>query len=295
MERPLDEQLIDVGGLMLNVALGPSTGPPLLLLHGGCANWRVWSAVAEALSTDWQVTAPDLRGHGRSGRGSRYRIADYADDIAALIALTLAQPGVIVGHSLGGLVAIAVAAGRPELVRAIVLGDAPLDLAFLRRHIGANRARNDAWRALAASGATLSELIARLPDVPTPLPGGEIGRIRDVVPEGSAWYEEMATSLARLDPAMLDAVIEFEDMHQGLDELMPRVSCPVLFVQGDPAVGGLLADGEVERWFTSSRGDLRSMLAGVGHGLFMEAPDRFIEAIQPFLRAFRAAGGAAPY
>jgi len=223
MVRPLDEQLINVGGLALNVAQGPLTGPPLLLLHGGSADWRVWSVVAEALTTEWHIVAPDLRGHGLSGRGPRYRIADYADDVAALIARSLGEPAVIAGHSLGGQVAAAVAADRPDLVRGIVLGDAPFDVAALRRHVSANRARNEAWRVLAASRATRSELAGRLPDVPTSLPGGESGRIRDVVAAGSPWYESMATSLARLDPAMLDAVIEFEEMHRGLDELLPRV------------------------------------------------------------------------
>jgi pimeloyl-ACP methyl ester carboxylesterase len=283
MERLLTEQLVDVGALALNVASGPQAGPPLLLLHGGSADWRVWVPVADALVEEWHVIAVDLRGHGRSGRGSRYHVADYADDIAAFIGGSLSQPAVIVGHSLGGHVGAAAAAARPELVRAIVVGDAPFDLARLRRHIGASRAQNEGWRDLSASGAAAADIAARLPDVATPLSGGRLGRIADIVPAGSPWYDDMGVNLFRLDPATLDAVIEFEAMHRGLEELLPRVACPILFVQADADLGGLLADEEVGRWLDERRGDRRVRLAGVGHGLFMQAAAPFTRAIRPFL------------
>jgi pimeloyl-ACP methyl ester carboxylesterase len=279
------ERSIELGTLTLNVAEWDSVGPPLVLLHGGSASWRSWAAVAPRLARDWHVLAPDLRGHGRSAWRPRYHLVDYAGDIARLVDHEVGEPGVVIGHSLGGHVAVAMAAHRPDVVRALVVGDAPLLLDSLRRHIAANRPQNEAWRELAAGGDSAGVIATRLPDVPVAMPDGKtVSRIADVVPEGAPWYAEMATNISRLDPATLDTVIEFEAMHAGLEGWLPLVRCPVLLVQGDPAVGGLVHDDEVEHW-RSAVSDLRHVqLQGVGHGLFLEAPDAFLHAIQPFLQ-----------
>jgi pimeloyl-ACP methyl ester carboxylesterase len=284
------ERTISLGMLNLNVAEWGVAGPPLILLHGGSASWRSWAAVAPVLARDWQVIAPDLRGHGSSERGPRYRLPDYADDIAQLADRDLGHPAVLVGHSLGGQVALAVAARRPDVARGVVLAEAPLELEPLRRRIAANRPMNEAWRELAASGESQEIIAARLPDVPVLLADGAgVGRIADVVPEGSSWYAEMAGNLARLDPATLDAVIEFEAMHAGLEGWLPRVQCPVLVIRGDPTSGGLVRDDEVEHWMSAVAGLRHVQLEGVGHGLFLEAPLAFVDAIQPFLRELRRA------
>ena len=286
------ERTISLGMLNLNVAEWGLAGPLLILLHGGSASWRSWAAVAPLLARDWHVIAPDLRGHGSSERGTSYSLLDYADDIAQLVDRDLGQPAVLVGHSLGGQVAVTVAARRPDVARGVVLADAPLELEPLRRHVAANRPTNEAWRELAASGESQEIIAARLPDVPVATADGTgLGRIADVVPEGSSWYGEMAGNIARLDPATLDAVIEFEAMHARLEGWLPRVRCPVLLVRGDPAVGGLVRDDEVERWMSAVVGLRHVQLQGVGHGLFLEAPLAFVDAIQPFLRELRRGTG----
>ena len=67
----------------------------------------------------WHVYAPDLRGHGASSwTPGRYRLWDYAADMVSLLERVIGEPAVIVGHSLGGEVAIIVASERPDLVRA---------------------------------------------------------------------------------------------------------------------------------------------------------------------------------
>ncbi len=160
------ERTTELGTLTLNVAEWGSVGPPLVLLHGGSASWRSWAAVAPLLARDWHVLAPDLRGHGLSGRGGRYALADYADDIVRLVDREIGQPAALIGHSLGGHVAVAMAAHRPDVVRALVVGDAPLQLDSLRPQVAANRPQNEAWRELAASGESAEVIATRLPDVP---------------------------------------------------------------------------------------------------------------------------------
>jgi pimeloyl-ACP methyl ester carboxylesterase len=289
----MNDRTISLDTLSLNITEWGRVGPPLILLHGGSASSRSWAAVAPVLARDWHVLAPDLRGHGLSGWGPRYHLEDYADDIVQLIDRELDQPAVLVGHSLGGQVAVAIAARRPDVARALVVGDAPLELESLRRHVAANRPMNKAWRDLAALGESQASIASRLPDVPVARPDGAgVGRIAEVVPEDAPWYMDMAANISRLDPATLDAVIEFERMHAGLDEWLPLVRCPVLLVQGDPAAGGLVRDDEVERWRSAVAGIRHAQLHGIGHGLFLEEPLAFLDAIQPFLRGVHRTTGA---
>jgi len=74
-------------------------------------------------------TEPDLRGHGKSERTSgRYRLQDYANDTIAFLQQKIAEPALVVGHSLGGMIALLVAAQCPSCVRTVAMGDAPLPI-----------------------------------------------------------------------------------------------------------------------------------------------------------------------
>lgn len=115
----LREQTYKVGDLTLNCAVGTGTGPPLLLLHGVTSRWQSWLPIAPSLALRWHLHALDLRGHGGSGRATgAYRINDYATDVVALLRRQIGSPTVLVGHSLGAIIAAAAAALAPELVRA---------------------------------------------------------------------------------------------------------------------------------------------------------------------------------
>lgn len=127
------EHGLHTGVVALNYAEGEASGHPLVLLHGGSARWQSSLPLIPEVSQRWHVYAPDLRGHGKSGRvPGCYRLIDYAVDIAAFLQQVVQQPAVLFGHSLGGHVAILVAARYPHLVRGLIIGDAPFDLAKLR-------------------------------------------------------------------------------------------------------------------------------------------------------------------
>ena len=113
---------------------GNEAAPPLVLVHGGRDHARSWDWVARELRRDWHVVAPDLRGHGDSAWaiGGSYAMAEFVLDIAA--AARRARAGArstLVGHSLGGAVALHYAAIYPERVRKLVaiegLGAAAVD------------------------------------------------------------------------------------------------------------------------------------------------------------------------
>lgn len=93
-------------------AMNDGARPRLLLLHGFLVRRSVWDALAAELSHDAEVIAPDLPGYGRQGRGMRsYQLDDVVD--ALLPVVEQEQPTHILGHSMGGIVAMALAVRRP--------------------------------------------------------------------------------------------------------------------------------------------------------------------------------------
>jgi pimeloyl-ACP methyl ester carboxylesterase len=93
------------------VESGGNGSPALLLLHGLGANAAVWEGLLPFLAKRWpgRWLAPDLRGHGRSGHRAPYGLGMHAGDVAGLF-----EPGeevVVLGHSMGGAVAMSLASG----------------------------------------------------------------------------------------------------------------------------------------------------------------------------------------
>lgn len=101
------------------------TGPAALLMHGWSCDLHDWSLQVPALlDAGYRVIAPDHRGHGRSSAPrSSYRPQVLADDAAALLRALDIEEAVVLGHSMGTIVASALAVRHPGLVRALVLVD----------------------------------------------------------------------------------------------------------------------------------------------------------------------------
>ena len=102
---------------------GSSSAEPLVMLHGGAWSWREYLSLIPSLAQAWHIYAPDFRGNGRSGwvPGS-YRLRDFADDNAQFLG-QLKAPAVLAGHSLGGVVALMLAARCPDRMKALILED----------------------------------------------------------------------------------------------------------------------------------------------------------------------------
>jgi pimeloyl-ACP methyl ester carboxylesterase len=98
------------------------TGAPILCVHGGASSARVWEQPAGRLAELGRVITYDRRGYSRSGRQQPVvRVAEHADDAAALLDALGATPAAVIGRSYGGQVAIELALRHPGHVRALVL------------------------------------------------------------------------------------------------------------------------------------------------------------------------------
>ncbi|MGW7418553.1 alpha/beta fold hydrolase [Streptomyces sp. NPDC054813] len=98
--------------------LDTGSGDPVVLLHSGYVDHRFWADQIPALAAEYRVIAPDVRGHGASANASRpFR---WADDLAELLRHLDAGRAVLVGVSMGGVIATDTVLEHPELVRAVV-------------------------------------------------------------------------------------------------------------------------------------------------------------------------------
>ncbi|TMC69827.1 MAG: alpha/beta hydrolase [Chloroflexi bacterium] len=110
------------GTTFVREAEGPSGAPTILLVHGLFASADLnWSLAIPELATAYRVVAPDLRGHGDGIRTRRFDAVECADDLAAIVRTLELGEVIVVGYSIGGLVAQLFARRHPDLVKGLVL------------------------------------------------------------------------------------------------------------------------------------------------------------------------------
>jgi 3-oxoadipate enol-lactonase len=116
-------QIVRVGGIALHVADdGERSAPAVVFANSLGTDLRVWDAVLPLLPAGLRVIRYDKRGHGLSDSPpGRWRIEDFADDLAGLLDALGVRAAAVVGLSVGGLIAQALAARRPDLVRVLIL------------------------------------------------------------------------------------------------------------------------------------------------------------------------------
>lgn len=102
---------------------GPADGPPIVFVHGTRLSRTMWRAQMDDLRDTYRVVALDLPGHGALGDRS-FTLAAATDHVASTIEAAAGGKAVVVGLSLGGYVAMDLAARRPELVRGLILSGA---------------------------------------------------------------------------------------------------------------------------------------------------------------------------
>jgi len=279
----LKEQTFDSGLVTINFVEGPPFGPPLVLLHGGGDRWQCFLPIIPSLVMRWHVYALDLRGHGKSGRvPGQYRPEQYVPDIMAFLERRVTEHPILFGHSLGGWIALMVAAGLGEKVRALILGDPPLCMeSWVEREgsepsIGFYRA----LRGLTGSGLPVPELASALANLPVSVPGQEAPmRYGDLPGRDAAHIRGWAKTLSQVDPDVAQYQAEGRMAeyvrHVDLDAALRRLTCPVLLLQG-----GVVSDSDAEHALSLLANGVHAKLEETGHGLGLDT-----WKVAPLLRA----------
>jgi pimeloyl-ACP methyl ester carboxylesterase len=192
--------------------LAGSHGPPVVCVHGMWCDHTYFGPQVLAFADRHRVLLPDLLGHGRSDKPDvDLSIPDYADQVAGLCQHTGLNQVVAVGHSMGGAVAVSLAARHPELVRAIAVLDTTLLAGEKVRHqiIPALATRLDDEPPLQALGEFLSPMFG-------PDDGPEIRQRVEAA---------VAAAPLHVTRALMRAIAAWD----GRAELA-RVACPLLYV-----------------------------------------------------------------
>jgi pimeloyl-ACP methyl ester carboxylesterase len=119
---------IDVDGVPIAYRAWGSPGQPgLVLVHGGAAHSRWWDHIAPLLTSGHRVAAIDLSGHGDSGRRDKYTLDQWAREVLTVAeAAGISAPPVVIGHSMGGFVALRTAGLFGPQLEGIVVIDSPV-------------------------------------------------------------------------------------------------------------------------------------------------------------------------
>ena len=119
-------QFADINGTVIHHQMigGPAGKPVLVFINSLGTDFRIWRDVIVGLAGDVPILAYDKRGHGLSGDMARPgRMADHIDDLEGLLSHLGIRSAILCGVSVGGQIAIGLAARRPELVAGLVLCD----------------------------------------------------------------------------------------------------------------------------------------------------------------------------
>jgi len=287
----LIERTFDTGEVHLNYAEGPAHGPALVLLHGLGRRWQVFLPLIPALSLRWHIFAPDLRGHGKSGRVARgYHGTQYAEDIARLLRERVSTPAVLFGHSLGGMAAMWVANHHPELVRALILGDNMIAVRHLRNPMLPHpmyTALFSGLRDLARQGGSVEQIAHGIGKIVLPVAGtDEFATIRELPGNDEAYLLSWARCVQQADPDAYDMTLDGSSLEGWDGETVLRgISCPTLLLQANHELGGLMSDADVALATRILPHHTHVKFRNLGHALFIQQPEPVLRAVTNFLES----------
>ncbi|GAA5035561.1 alpha/beta fold hydrolase [Microbacterium fluvii] len=240
--------------------------PKIVLIHGMAAHSGWWDSVAPALSVDHEVIAIDLSGHGDSGRHSSYSIQTWANE-AMSIATADRRPAILIGHSLGGLVALTAARSHGARLRGCIVVDSPL------HPLPRDRTRRLQARASSplVTMATSSEAVTRFR--PMPDEGGLIPTLVERVASQSI-RSTGAGYQWKVDPRVFSA--------ERATEPLGPAPCPIRLVRGEHGMlSAEQADAAIELFAQTERATL---IPGAGHHIMLSHPRLLSDALSAWVR-----------
>src|SRR5712691_6888929 len=245
----------------------PGSGPSTLLLHGIGNYGRYWDLFADAVAGRLRLVAPDARGHGESGRpADGYAPADFAADALAVLDALRIERAVVVGHSMGGLHSINLAARHGERVRAQVIVDAspePLPA-------GAERAQ----RLLTGRPARFADQTEARAYLERTSPGYPPAVYENRL--AFAFREENGGLVWRSDPGALQQIMSGRMPVEDRWDALYAIACPTLVVRGTRS--NVLSEDTARR-MAQTLANGRLMELDAGHNVPLDRPRELADAV----------------
>ncbi|MEY2581039.1 MAG: hypothetical protein QOE09_888 [Ilumatobacteraceae bacterium] len=262
---------------------GSPDAPKVLLLHGLSDISSTYDEVVDNIGDDADVFRIDLRGHGRSDRApGTYTVPYYSEDVVAFMEEVIAEPVILIGHSLGGVITHHITATRPELVLSALCEDPPLyfnDQALFEQSIMASvfPVLEANMRSAQAAGKPRAHFESMVADAEVPW-----GRAGD--------YMSPRALQSRVDSVMLaDPDVWLPAIHGGtLSGYDPdsRISKPMIILQADRNMGpALFPDHAARQHASNPEVDIR-LIEGAPHEIhsFLGSRDRYNEAVRDIIK-----------
>jgi len=275
----LVEKQFDTGEVVLNYAEGSNNGPPFVILPGYYNGWQSYKSLIPTLQTQYHLYIVDARGRGKSGRTpGRYKLKHLVKDTMAFLKQIVGEPCILFGHSLGGWMSLWTANKKPEYVKAIIVGDSPLNLRRQKEIAATEGWRRDLKNESEWSGKPYNDLIKIFKDRN---PDTDMDQI-------IVWAE----TFSNVDPELSYYLSE-----DGLDELwegfsvkdsLVKIRIPLLVLQANPEMG--MINHEDVEWVRAIMPELSHVYIGeTGHwlGINDKQEHLFINAITPFLESLK--------
>ncbi|SFF45147.1 Pimeloyl-ACP methyl ester carboxylesterase [Fontimonas thermophila] len=240
-------------------------GPPLVFLHGLGGSAEDWEYQIPHFAGAWRVLAPDLRGFGLSGAGHRrFDVMRFAADVRAFLDAVGVGSCCLVGHSMGGAVALTLTLAQPQRIERLVIANSAPSFRpqSLRHHF------EFAYRLL-AMGLLGPARLARI-SAARMFPGDALAARR------ARHIERGARNTRR---AYLGALLALG--RWSVIERLPELTLPVLVAASEHDYFG--HDETVKFAHALPRGRLH-LFKGAHHGLPMEQPEAFNAVLERFLR-----------
>lgn len=243
--------------------------PPFLFVHGWCCDHTHFAPQVAHYGRRHRAVAVDLRGHGASDKPEQvYTVEGFADDLAWLCGRLALTGPVVVGHSLGGVVALDLAARYPDLPAAIVLLDSsavptPGLLAYL--HPAVDRFRGPDYRE--RGRAFFSNMF---------MPTDDPGRKARIV-------EGMCATPQHVMVSAFDQLVGYDSLPAA-----ERCRVPVL------AIASRVPSSDHARFHKLCPQLLTGQVVGAGHFLHLEVPEQVHPMIDRFLAINGLVGSGSP-
>ncbi|WP_197381117.1 alpha/beta fold hydrolase [Mycolicibacterium mengxianglii] len=258
------------------------SGPALLLIHGIGDNSTTWSTVQSQLAQRFTVVAPDLLGHGQSDKPrADYSVAAYANGMRDLLGVLDIEKVTVVGHSLGGGVAMQFAYQFPQLVDRLIL-------------IGAGGVTKDVNIALRVASLPMGGEALSLLRLPLVLPSVQaIGAVAGKLLGTTALGRDLPNALRILrdlpEPTAtsaftrtLRAVVDWRgQVVTMLDRCYLTESVPVQLIWGER--DAVIPVSHARMAHAAMPGSQLEIFERSGHFPFHDDPDRFVEVVQRFI------------